>query len=146
MRWDLVIFDCDGVLIDSELLSVRAGQECLAACGIELTEAELLERYTGISFAGMMADIEARHGPLPADFDDRHSRRLWPLFEREPAGHPRHRRGARFADLQDLRRLERPARAIEACLVAGGPLRPLSPAHLQRRRGRARQARPRPVP
>jgi len=67
MRWDLVIFDCDGVLIDSELLSVRAGQECLAACGIELTEAELLERYTGISFAGMMADIEARHGPLPAD-------------------------------------------------------------------------------
>src|SRR6266550_4849824 len=83
MRWDLVIFDCDGVLIDSELLSVRAGQECLAACGIELTEAELLERYTGISFARMMADIEARHGPLPADFADRHSRRLWPLFERE---------------------------------------------------------------
>src|SRR5258708_4940586 len=82
MRWDLVIFDCDGVLIDSELLSIRADRECLAECGIELTEAELLERYTGISFARMMADIEARHGPLPADFADRHSRRLWPWFER----------------------------------------------------------------
>jgi beta-phosphoglucomutase-like phosphatase (HAD superfamily) len=66
MRWDLVIFDCDGVLIDSELLSVRAGRECLAECGIELTEAELLERYTGISWAGMVADLATRHGPLPA--------------------------------------------------------------------------------
>src|SRR5205085_12145557 len=83
MRWDLVIFDCDGVLIDSELLSVRADRECLAECGIELSADEILERYTGLSFAGMVADIEARHGPLPADFADRHSRRLWPFFERE---------------------------------------------------------------
>ena len=83
MRWDLVIFDCDGVLIDSELLSVRAGQECLAACGIELTEAELLERYTGISWAGMVADLVTRHGPLPADLDERYRRRYWPLLESE---------------------------------------------------------------
>ena len=34
MRFDLVIFDCDGVLIDSELLSVRADLECLAEDGI----------------------------------------------------------------------------------------------------------------
>ena len=83
MRWDLVIFDCDGVLIDSELLSIRADQECLAECGIELAVEEILERYTGISFAGMVADLEARHGPLPADFADRHRLRLWPLFEQE---------------------------------------------------------------
>src|SRR5690242_16258100 len=83
MRWDPVIFDCDGVLIDSELLSIRADRECLAECGIELSAEEILDRYTGISFAGMMADIEARHGPLPADFADRHRRHLWPLFERE---------------------------------------------------------------
>ena len=83
MRWDLVIFDCDGVLIDSELLSVRADRECLAECGIALSVEEILERYTGISFAGMVADLEVRHGPLPADFADRHRMRLWPLFERE---------------------------------------------------------------
>ena len=83
MRWDLVIFDCDGVLIDSELLSIRADQECLAECGIELSVDEILARYTGISFAGMVADLEARHGPLPADFADRHRLRLWPLFEQE---------------------------------------------------------------
>ena len=83
MRWDLVIFDCDGVLIDSELLSVRAGRECLAECGIELTETELLERYTGISWAGMVADLLTRHGPLPADLDERYRRRYWPLLESE---------------------------------------------------------------
>ena len=83
MRFDLVIFDCDGVLIDSELLSIRADQECLAECGIELSTEEILERYTGISFAGMVSDLEARHGPLPADFFDRHRRRLWPLMESE---------------------------------------------------------------
>jgi len=83
MRWDLVIFDCDGVLIDSELLSIRADRECLAECGIELSVDEIRDRYTGISFAGMVADLEARHGPLPADFADRHRTRLWPLFETE---------------------------------------------------------------
>jgi HAD superfamily hydrolase (TIGR01509 family) len=83
MRWDLVIFDCDGVLIDSELLSIRADRECLAECGIELSVDEIRDRYTGISFAGMVADLEARHGPPPADFADRHRTRLWPLFETE---------------------------------------------------------------
>lgn len=83
MRWELVIFDCDGVLIDSELLSIRADQECLAECGIHISVEEILERYTGISFAGMVADIEERHGPLPSDFAERHGQRLWPLFERE---------------------------------------------------------------
>ena len=83
MPCELLIFDCDGVLIDSELLSIRVDQECLAECGIELSMEEIHELYTGISFAGMVADLEARHGPLPVDFADRHRRRLWPLFERE---------------------------------------------------------------
>src|SRR6266478_3911915 len=88
MPFDLVIFDCDGVLIDSELLSIRADQECLAECGIELSIEEILERYTGISFAAVVADLEARHGRLPADFADRRRRRLWPLFDSELQGIP----------------------------------------------------------
>jgi beta-phosphoglucomutase-like phosphatase (HAD superfamily) len=83
MRFDLVIFDCDGVLIDSELLSARADRETLAECGIELSIEEILDRYTGISFADVVADLEARHGPLPADFAERRRRRLWPLFDSE---------------------------------------------------------------
>ena len=81
MRFDLVIFDCDGVLIDSELLSVRADRECLAEDGIELSAEEILDRYTGISLAAMLSDLEARHGrPLP-DFAQRHRDRLRRLFE-----------------------------------------------------------------
>jgi HAD superfamily hydrolase (TIGR01509 family) len=81
MRFDLVIFDCDGVLIDSELLSVRADLECLAEDGIDLSAKEILERYTGISLADMLRDLEARYGrPLP-DFATRHRERLRRLFE-----------------------------------------------------------------
>jgi beta-phosphoglucomutase-like phosphatase (HAD superfamily) len=48
VSFDLVIFDCDGVLIDSELLSVRADLECLAEYGIHLSAEEILafvQRY-----------------------------------------------------------------------------------------------------
>src|SRR3954447_5261863 len=79
--FDLVIFDCDGVLIDSEMLSVQADIECLAEHGIELSAEEILDRYTGISLAGMLTDLEARFSrPLP-DFAGRHRRRLERLFE-----------------------------------------------------------------
>jgi HAD superfamily hydrolase (TIGR01509 family) len=81
VRCDLVIFDCDGVLIDSELLSVRADLECLADEGIEISAEEILERYTGISMAGMLADLEARYGRSLPDFAARHQQRLRPLFE-----------------------------------------------------------------
>jgi HAD superfamily hydrolase (TIGR01509 family) len=81
MRFDLVIFDCDGVLIDSELLSVQADRECLAEDGIDLSAEEIVERYTGISLAAMLSDLERRYGrPLP-DFAARHQARLRPLFE-----------------------------------------------------------------
>jgi HAD superfamily hydrolase (TIGR01509 family) len=81
MQFDLVIFDCDGVLIDSEMLSVQADIECLAEHGIELSAEEILDRYTGISLAGMLTDLEARFGrPLP-DFARQHRGRLERLFE-----------------------------------------------------------------
>lgn len=83
MRWNLVIFDCDGVLIDSELLACRAVAECLSEGGIAVSADEILERYTGISWAGMIADLETRHGPLPNDLDERYRRLFWPILERE---------------------------------------------------------------
>lgn len=81
MEFDLVIFDCDGVLIDSEMLSVQADIECLAEQGIELSPEDILERYTGISLAGMLADLEAWHGRTLTGFADRHRERLRQLFE-----------------------------------------------------------------
>src|SRR5579863_8468297 len=83
MPFDLVIFDCDGVLIDSELLSVRADLACLAEDGIAVSADEILERYTGISMAGMLADLEARHGRSLPDFARRHQQRLEAIFAAE---------------------------------------------------------------
>ncbi len=46
---DLVIFDCDGVVADSEPLAIRALQESLAARGVVLTFDEVSERFLGRS-------------------------------------------------------------------------------------------------
>src|SRR5216110_2427654 len=83
MPLDLVIFDCDGVLIDSELLSVQADIACLAEDGIDLSADEILERYTGISMAGMLADLKQRYGRALPDFPGRHHARLAELFTAE---------------------------------------------------------------
>ena len=61
-RFDLVIFDCDGVLVDSERLSVRLDAELLAQLGWPLSEAEIIERWVGRTEAAMRAEIEAHLG------------------------------------------------------------------------------------
>lgn len=61
-RFDLVIFDCDGVLVDSERLSVGLDVQLLASLGWPLTEAEVVERFVGRTEAAMRAEIEAHLG------------------------------------------------------------------------------------
>jgi HAD superfamily hydrolase (TIGR01509 family) len=59
---ELVIFDCDGVLVDSEPIAVRVDLVVLAAFGLELSEAEVIERFVGRSPAVMLETIEAHLG------------------------------------------------------------------------------------
>ena len=67
---DLVIFDCDGVLVDSERIAVRVDAVVLGRLGWALTEAEIIERFMGRSEAYMVGEIEAALGrPLPVDWD-----------------------------------------------------------------------------
>ena len=82
--WDLVIFDCDGVLIDSELLTIGVEVALLAEAGIALPADEIIERYVGISMKGMIADLEARFGqPLGDGFAARHALQVNKVFEHE---------------------------------------------------------------
>jgi HAD superfamily hydrolase (TIGR01509 family) len=82
--WDLVIFDCDGVLIDSELLAVGVEVALLAEADIAITGDEIIDRYVGISMKGMIADLEARFGrPLGDDFAARHALKVNDVFARE---------------------------------------------------------------
>ncbi|MFI6732760.1 HAD family hydrolase [Nonomuraea sp. NPDC050451] len=47
MAVDLVIFDCDGVLVDSEPISVRVGTAALRRLGWSIDETEYIERFVG---------------------------------------------------------------------------------------------------
>jgi len=57
-----VIFDCDGVLIDSERLAIKVEVELLRELGWPLTEAQVIERFMGRSEREMHAAIEAQLG------------------------------------------------------------------------------------
>jgi HAD superfamily hydrolase (TIGR01509 family) len=67
-RRDLIIFDCDGVLVDSELLSCNALIECLRRHAIEIDLETAIDRFLGRS-AQAVRDYCALHGRrLPDDF------------------------------------------------------------------------------
>jgi HAD superfamily hydrolase (TIGR01509 family) len=66
----LVIFDCDGVLVDTERIAVRIDVMVLAELGWPMTEAEVVERFMGRSDEEMTAEIEAHVGRrLPASWE-----------------------------------------------------------------------------
>jgi HAD superfamily hydrolase (TIGR01509 family) len=85
---NLVIFDCDGVLVDSEGIACRADAACLAEIGIAITAEEVMERYVGISATAMFADLEVRYGRLPPDFPERLRARVAATFDAELAAIP----------------------------------------------------------
>src|SRR5262252_3859891 len=65
----LIIFDCDGVLIDSEVLSCSCLAEVFARHGIPIALDEVIERFLGRGFAAVPAYFEAHTGrPLPGSF------------------------------------------------------------------------------
>jgi HAD superfamily hydrolase (TIGR01509 family) len=81
---DLVIFDCDGVLIDSEIVVAKTHASSLTGAGIVITEEELLRRFVGISDADMYRALEQETGiRLPADHDELTRLAVRELFEKE---------------------------------------------------------------
>jgi HAD superfamily hydrolase (TIGR01509 family) len=65
----LVIFDCDGVLVDSETIASTVFAEHLLEAGFPYTSLRCREQFTGLSLASCRQLIEAEHGrQLPQDF------------------------------------------------------------------------------
>ena len=82
--FDLVIFDCDGVLVDSESISARTLAEALTAIGVPTDIDYVMAHYLGRSFAVIEADVQARSGrPLSADFAAGWYADLFVAFRRE---------------------------------------------------------------
>jgi len=67
-----IIFDCDGVLIDSEEISMAVDRMLLAENGVHLSEGEMHRRFVGKTFKAMIDEVEAECGRrMPADLEAR---------------------------------------------------------------------------
>jgi HAD superfamily hydrolase (TIGR01509 family) len=81
---ELVIFDCDGVLVDSEPISTRVLAEALTAHGLQTSPEQALGEYKG----RLLSDIDARAHQrlgraLPAGWGDAFEQERARVFERE---------------------------------------------------------------
>jgi HAD superfamily hydrolase (TIGR01509 family) len=84
MSVDLVIFDCDGVLVDSEIISFEAEAEALAELGMSVPVDELIQRFVGLSSASAFAILEKEYGiRLPPDFAARCRQRVLEAFDKK---------------------------------------------------------------
>jgi len=68
----LVIFDCDGCLVDSEVIASQVDTRLLAEAGVEIEPEEFNRRYAGLTFAEAVIRIESEYKvPLQASIIDR---------------------------------------------------------------------------
>ena len=70
MKFDLIILDCDGVLVDSEVISCRAHAATLTRHGYPITADQVLDRFLGVSEREARLTIEHETSrKLPEDFE-----------------------------------------------------------------------------
>jgi len=81
--FELVIFDCDGVLVDTEVLTVGVEARVLTELGWPMEAPEVVRRWVGRSSTAQLAEIAERLGPEAADrFDELTTREIRRTFER----------------------------------------------------------------
>jgi HAD superfamily hydrolase (TIGR01509 family) len=93
---DLVIFDCDGTLVDSEVIAARVDTELLAEAGVEIEIEDFIPRYAGLTFTETVLKIEEEYKvPLQASIIDRAKE----ILDRRLAAQVQEIEGARAAVL-----------------------------------------------
>lgn len=71
----LIIFDCDGVLVDSEVISIAVDEIVLADLGWRIDTDEIIARFVGRSHDHFLAVVEEHIGyKLPDDWEDSYQR------------------------------------------------------------------------
>lgn len=84
MKYKCILFDCDGVLVDTEAISIQVLVEMSATLGLHLEKEYAMEVFTGLSLMACFQFIQNRVGvPLPRDFELRFRKRTFDLFEKE---------------------------------------------------------------
>lgn len=72
-RFALVVFDCDGVLVDSELITNRIFASMLNELGIAVTLEDMFEQFVGRTMAACLEKVTGLLGrPVPDDFVERY--------------------------------------------------------------------------
>jgi HAD superfamily hydrolase (TIGR01509 family) len=65
----LFMFDCDGVLVDSEVIAAQVDAEHLAQVGFSITPEEVIRRFAGLTSADIVEIVESEIGrPLDPGF------------------------------------------------------------------------------
>ena len=65
----MIIFDCDGVLVDSEIISNRIDAEALTSIGYPITAEESIRRFTGLNAKAVRQIILNESGiDIPLDY------------------------------------------------------------------------------
>lgn len=83
MNWELIIFDCDGVLVDSEPISDRVFPEVLAAEGFPIPQENSRGWFIGYSLKSCLEKVEKQFGkPVPEDFSQKYYSRLFDEFKK----------------------------------------------------------------
>lgn len=83
-RPDLLILDCDGVLVDSEVISAAVLVELAGEAGVVFDAAHVARHFLGRSFPTVARSIREAFGvQLPEGFEAEYRRRLLGRFERE---------------------------------------------------------------
>jgi HAD superfamily hydrolase (TIGR01509 family) len=68
-RTQLVIFDCDGVLVDSEPVATRTLGQVLRELGLDLTQEQIFQHFVGYSLPHVLRVVESMLGrPPPENF------------------------------------------------------------------------------
>lgn len=84
MAWEAVVFDCDGVLIDSEILVCRIAAEELTKLGYNITTEEVIRRFAGRPDHEMKAEIEQDWGqPVPDSYRENVNVRTYAAYGRD---------------------------------------------------------------
>ena len=90
MSWQLIIFDCDGVLVNSEPISNRVLAEALTESGLPLTVQDCYEHFMGRTMADCLEILAGRFGHRVADdFVDRLRQRTLDALRAEVEAVPR---------------------------------------------------------
>ena len=80
----LLIFDCDGVLVDSELIALEVLADMLGDLGWPISPSECRTRFMGKATPEVLFEIEAGLGrPVPPDFGEEMKARLFARLRRE---------------------------------------------------------------